>query len=308
MADFTLTELRVIREVIERGSFTAAAKEMGYTQSAVSRQVALAERVAGRPLFERRVHGVEPTPAGRLMARHADAVLAELEAARQGLDELSQGEPARLRIGAFSSALAALVPRALSRYANRHPHTRLDLKEGTSSAQLARVAGGRLDVAVIREPDAWPDGVSGTFLLEDPLLLAVPRRHPLAERASIAPDELAAERWIAGSAEPDSEFLGPWTASTWAPDVAHVARSWMAKLGLVAAGRGVTIVPGLAAPTLPAAITVVRIDDAAASRSIALATVAEHAGGHRSDALQEALRDAAAELGSELRDRVRRSA
>jgi DNA-binding transcriptional LysR family regulator len=114
MTEFTLTGLRVLLEVAERGSFSASARRLGYTQSAVSRQIALAETAAGRPLFVRQARGVQLTDAGRLVARHADAMLRELEAARQGLEDLGARPPGRLRVGAFSTGMAALVPRAIA--------------------------------------------------------------------------------------------------------------------------------------------------------------------------------------------------
>src|SRR5918999_1589381 len=111
MVDLSVVGLRVVREVARRGSLTAAAERLGYTQSAVSRQVALMERATGRPLFDRHARGVRLTEAGEIVLRRAEAVLAELEAAGQDLDDL-RGRPSagRLRVGAFSTAFGALVP------------------------------------------------------------------------------------------------------------------------------------------------------------------------------------------------------
>jgi DNA-binding transcriptional LysR family regulator len=91
-------------------------------------------------------------------------------------------------------------------------------------------------------------GVIRAPLLEDPLLLATPRDHPLAGSRSVVADALRGERWIVGSTDPRSDLLGAWNSNAWDPDVAYVAREWTAKFGLVAAGHGVTVVPGLAAP------------------------------------------------------------
>src|SRR4051795_6065454 len=103
MAELSVTGLRVLREVAERGSFSAAARGLGYTQSAVSRQVAALETAAGRTLFERRRDGVRLTPAGVGLLSRATTVLAELDAARRELDgTATQGGPVRL--GAFASA------------------------------------------------------------------------------------------------------------------------------------------------------------------------------------------------------------
>jgi DNA-binding transcriptional LysR family regulator len=302
MAEFSLTSLRVVREVAARGSFSAAADRLGYTQSAVSRQVALAERAAGAALFERLARGVRLTDAGRLVLRHAEAVLAELEAARHALDDLAARAPERLRVGAFSTAMAVLIPRALAVLQEHRPQTRVALREGGSSSQLRRLVAGRLDAAIVTAPDAPPRGVTLTRLVDDPLLLAVARTHRLAGRASVDPDELEHERWVAAGHAPGDHLLGAWTAAAWTPEIAYVAKDWVAKLGLVAAGLAVTVVPGLAAAALPETIGVVRIDDPHATREIALATP----DGQPSEAFAEAVRDAAAEQAAAIRARLRR--
>ena len=305
MAELSVVGLRVVREVARRGSFSAAAERLGYTQSAVSRQVALMEQAAGRALFERHARGVRLTDAGGVVVRRADAVLAELEATRQDLDDLGARPPGRLRVGAFSTALGALVPRAIAVFLLQQPQTQVLLREGTSERLLARVADGRLDLAVVT-PAAFPaEGVDLITLLEDPLLVCVGRGHPLTSQTSVPADELREERWVAGSTETRSPMLGAWTGSAWEPDIAYVARDWTAKLGLVAAGLGVTVVPGLALPSLPGTVAVVRIDHPAAKRTTAIAARVGAPNDPRRQALAEALHDAAAELAAETRRRVR---
>ncbi|MBP2183312.1 DNA-binding transcriptional LysR family regulator [Amycolatopsis magusensis] len=304
MSEFTVLGLAVVREAARHGSFSVAADRLGYTQSAVSRQIALMEQAAGQPLFERRSRGVHPTEAGRLLLRRADAVLGELDAARQDLRELEAQPGGRLRVGAFSTALAALVPRAIATVSRRAPGLQVPLREGLSPSLLTAVARRRLDLAVVTPPGKTPDGVELVPLLEDPLFVAVPAGHPLTTRPSATPAALRAERWIAGSAEPGSSLLGAWTGSSWQPEIAFVAKDWTAKLGLVAAGLGVTVVPGLAVPSLPPTVEAVRIDHPAAIRP---AAIARHSGGEPADAFVEALLDTAAELAVELR-RSRRSA
>ena len=149
MAELTLTGMRVISEVSARGSFTAAAGALGYTQSAVSRQVSLAEQAVSAKLFERGSRGVRPTPRGQLLLRHVKTILAQVDAAMLEQDE--QGEPLneRLTVGAFPTALAALVPRALARIMAEHPGLEVKIREGGTEAQLRRLRAGRIDVAVI---------------------------------------------------------------------------------------------------------------------------------------------------------------
>ncbi|MBF6170041.1 LysR family transcriptional regulator [Nocardia blacklockiae] len=302
MGEFTVVGLRVVREAARCGSFSTAAENLGYTQSAVSRQIALMEQAAGRALFERHARGVRATAAGRIVLRHADTVLGGLGAARQELDELSAHPPATLRVGAFSTAMAALVPRAIAATAPRL--ARVPLREGTSPRLATAVARGRLDLAVVtgmRNP--LPDTEIHP-LLDDPLLVAVPPDHHLAGRTSVTPVQLRGERWIAGSTEVNTTLLGAWRDAAAEPEIALVARDWVAKLGLVVAGMGSTVVPGIAVPVLPPGLALIRIDHPDAVRP----TSVLHRGGDPAaprELFLEALRDTAADLAAEVRQRLR---
>nr|WP_067795485.1 LysR family transcriptional regulator [Nocardia beijingensis] len=209
MDEFTVAGLRVVREAAACGSFSTAAENLGYTQSAVSRQIALMERAAGRALFERHARGVQPTEAGRIVLRHADVILGELDQARHDIRHLATRPAGRLRIGAFSTAMAALVPRAIAATTARDPRLRISLREGLSARLLTAVARERLDLAVVTAPDTLPSGVVIEPLLDDPLLVAVGSAHPLAGAVSATPDMLRDERWIAGSQEPSATLSVP---------------------------------------------------------------------------------------------------
>lgn len=317
MGEFTVLGLRVVREAARCGSFSAAADRLGYTQSAVSRQISLMEQAAGHPLFDRHARGAAPTAAGQIVVRHAEAVLAELDSTREQLDRLTAGPPATVRVGAFSTAMAALVPRAVAATSARVP-----LREGTSPRLLAAVARGRLDLAVVTETGTLADDLEVESLLDDPLLVAVAPSHRLAGRVSAAPAEFRGERWIAGSTEHGSTLLGAWRDSGHEPDIAFVARDWVAKLGLVAAGTGITVVPGIAVPVVPANIALIRIDHPAAVRptrvvrrvatregsSVATREGPSAAASAATLAFIEALRDTAAVLTGEMRTRLRPNA
>ncbi|MEV0251496.1 LysR family transcriptional regulator [Nocardia sp. NPDC050712] len=301
MGEFTVIGLRVVREAARAGSFSRAARRLDYTQSAVSRQILLMEQVAGRPLFERLPRGVRPTAAGRIVLRRADAVLDALDAARDELHDLRQ-RPGRIRVGAFATATAALVPRAIAAVSHRYPGLEVGLREGTSPALLTALTRRRIDLAVLSGAPDLPEGVHSAPLLDDALFVAVHRAHPLAGRDSVPVSLLRPERWIAGSADQRSTLLGAWTDADWEPDIAYVARDWVTKLGLVAAGLGITVLPGLAVSTLPATISIVRVDDPRAVRPTILAFRDVADGAHP---LAEALRDCAAELAADARQRLR---
>lgn len=294
MSELTVAGLRVLREVAAVGSFSAAAQRLGYTQSAISRQVAGLEVVAGTPLFTRTNRGVRLTEAGALLARHAGAVLDRLAVAERELAARSGGPARRVRLGAFSTAMAALVPRAINRLSELAPELSVTLREGTTPVQLRRVAAGTLDVAVVgadldRVAREHPE-VAAEWLLDDPLLLAVGQAHPLALAPSITPDELEHEAWVIGSADSSEGLLGAWVTADWAPRVAFTARDWTAKLGLVAQGLGVTIVPRLAAHAVPKDIVLVRIADPRANRPVLVTRPAHATTGHPAQTLVTALR------------------
>ncbi|WP_019931086.1 LysR family transcriptional regulator [Nocardia sp. BMG111209] len=303
MGEFTVTGLRVVREAARTGSFSGAAERLGYTQSAVSRQVTLMEQAAGRPLFERWARGVRPTEAGRVVLRHADSVLDTLDTARGELRDLGSRSPALLRLGAFSTATAYLVPHAISVAVQRFPELRQRLREGTSPALLSALGRGRIDLAVISGRLELPEGVETSILLEDWLYVAVPRGHPLSGSVSVPPARLHSERWITGSEDPATTLLGTWTDPARRPTVAYVARDWVAKLGLVAAGLGVTVVPGLMVPALPHTVSVIRIDHPDATRPTFLAARTDSAALRHP--MAESLRDAAAHLAHEIRGSLR---
>ncbi|MEV6278822.1 LysR substrate-binding domain-containing protein [Nocardia sp. NPDC051832] len=300
MGEFTVIGLRVVREAARAGSFSRAAERLDYTQSAVSRQVTLMEQAAGRPLFERLPRGVRPTEAGRIVVRQAETVLDALDAAREELREVRR-PVGRVRVGAFATATAALVPRAIAAATQRFPGLEVRLREGTSPSLLAALERGRIDLAVLTGVHELPDGVSSTPLLDDSLFIAVHATHRLTGRSSVPVDELRTERWIAGSEDQGSTLLGAWSDAHWNPVIAHIARDWVTKLGLVAAGLGITVIPGLTVSTLPPALSIVRIDDARAIRP----TVLAHRTGNAGHPLAEALHDSAAELAAEARHRLR---
>lgn len=260
MAEFTLPGLRVVRQVAATGSFTRAAEVLGYTQSAVSRQVALMETAAGAPIFERGRRGVAVTPAGEVLVRHANEVLAGIAAAELELAGLRDRLAGRLTIGAFPTAAMALVPRAVARVRSGHPGLAVVFTEAATPALLRQVRAGRLDLAVIGVGDGLPGydlkGLRSTTLTHGTLVVVVPAAHRFADTTTDA--ELAYEQWIVGEGEPGEPQFGAWpTLPT--PHVAYTARSWSTRLGMVAAGLGITVVPGMARPALPNGVRTVKV-------------------------------------------------
>jgi DNA-binding transcriptional LysR family regulator len=278
MTGMQVESLEVFRTVARHGSITGAAHALRYTQSAVSRQIATLEAETGTRLFDRLPRGVALTDEGRSLLPHAEAVLDRLATARSDLDALRGLGGGRLRVGAFPTAVAALVPRALAAFRDAHPGVTLSLIEGRTADLLERLRGGDADLAVV---SAAPDRPleSARFdlhhLLDEHLLVAVPRGHRLARRRTVRLAELADESFIAGSATAEETLLRATLPAAFRPRVDIVAAEWTGKLGCVAAGLGVALLPALAVRARPADIVLLRLhpDDATVRRVFA-ATVA----------------------------------
>jgi DNA-binding transcriptional LysR family regulator len=266
MAELTLTGLRVVRAVVDTGSFTAAADLLGYTQSAVSRQVAAVEAAVGAALFVREPRGVAPSPAGEIVARRAATVLHEVDAVTADIAGLHDRLTGRVVIGAFPSAAAVLVPRALARLGRDHPGLVTELGEASTPTQLRQLRAGRIDVAVIGVGPDLPaydlGGLRRDALFDGELLVAVPAGHRFAGRPRVPVTDLAREPWIVARGLRDDPQFGAWPTLD-RPRVVCAVRDWPTRLGLVAAGLGLAVLPELAGPSVPAGVTTVHVDDPA---------------------------------------------
>jgi DNA-binding transcriptional LysR family regulator len=264
--DVSLTGLRVLREIAERGSFSAAATALGYTQSAVSRQVAGLEQAARAQLFQRRRGGVELTPAGRTLLRYAAVILEELDSAERALSGAPPTD-GRVRLGAFASAGAVLLPRALAALRHSHPKLTVTTREAGTPALVRAVRAGTLDLALFalappfRAPDVDAPALVLETLSEHSLLVAVPADHELAAQDSVRLAQLHGQRWITSPKAGDETPLGAWPGLDARPRVVHVTRDWLTKLNLVAAGLGFTTIPALLLPVLPAGVRALPVED-----------------------------------------------
>ncbi len=262
--DIALTGLRVLREVVDRGSFTAAAAALGYTQSAVSRQVAALERTTGARLFDRRPDGVRLTAAGLVLLGHAAVALDEVDAAERELQGLAS-DGGVVRLGMFISAGAVVVPRALAALRRSRPDIDVTTREGTTPALVRALRAQTLDLAVLssRPPHGPPDDESPTLELETlgeaALLLAVPATSPLAGRDTVHLAELSEQRWIASPGSSSDPLFGVWPGLPGRPRISHTARDWLTKLHLVAAGCGITTLPTSLAAVVPAGVRLLTV-------------------------------------------------
>ncbi len=256
--------LRALCAVVETESLTVAADRLGYTQSALSKQIAALENAAGTALFVRRPRGVEATEAGRRLSVRAATVLDQLDAAERELQTLGTTVGGSVTLGGFPTTAMRLAPAAIARVRLLSPDIDVEFVESSTPVQLRRLRAGRLDLGIIAVGPDLPDwDATGMELEELPsgeLVIAVSERHPLAHRSSVTVDELDAEVWVTGTGAPGEPQFGAWPTLP-APRIGARLREWSARLGFVAAGLGVTTVPALVAPILPAGVVAVKVED-----------------------------------------------
>jgi DNA-binding transcriptional LysR family regulator len=268
-----LGRLRVLTEVAYRGSLSAAAVELSYTQSAVSQQIAALESETGMVLLERHPRGVTLTAAGQMLVGHAEGILGRLEAAEAALEAIAGLRGGRLRVASFPTAGATLMPLAIATFRSAYPDVELTLAEGEPEEIVPRLRAGELDLALLFEFPGRSLAAAGETrveLLEDPLHLALPREHRLARRASIRLEELAVEAWVQTSnASPCARHVvRSCLAAGFEPRVAFESDDYQTVQGLVAAGVGVALIPELALSVVREDIVIRALSPAPPTRTV----------------------------------------
>jgi DNA-binding transcriptional LysR family regulator len=309
MTEVTVSGLRVIREIALAGSFTAAARLLGYSQPAISRQVAAMEAAAGYPLFIREPRGVRVSAAGAIVIEHAGRILASVDALQQDLAVLGDRLAGRVKLGVFPAAMAVLAPRAVALLRSEHPGLQVSLSEGATPSLLRQLRDGRLAVAVIGVgagagsglPGYDLDGLTQQVVLASHLRVAVPRGHRLAEAAVVPVAELAGETWIAGEDAGGDPQFGAWPTLA-NPVISYTSRSWPARFGLVAAGLGICLVPEVAALSVPAGVATVGVEDPGWPGRMTVA-VARQRPSKEAAAVMDALREAGAGIRGDVQRR-----
>ena len=244
-------QLHTLRTVLATGSYAGAAAELRYTPSAVSQQMSALEKATGLVLFERSAHSVRPTPHAQLLAERAAEVLAMLTGLDREVAAIARGETGRLRIGSFPTASARLLPGALATLRQQRPGVEIEVDEGELAELLPRLLSGELDLALAYRydtvPAGWPARLVETQLLREPLSLLLPAGHRLAGSGPLRLAALAGERWVAPLADsPGALNLERLAARAgFLPRISFRSNDYSVVRGLVAAGLGVALVPGL---------------------------------------------------------------
>jgi DNA-binding transcriptional LysR family regulator len=294
-----LRHLAALEAIAEHGSFGRAAAALGYTQSAVSQQLATLERLVGERLVERPggPRPVELTEAGRLLLHHAAAIVARLQAARADMEALRAGEAGTLRVGAFQSAGARILPELLRRYTGAWPRVEVRLEEAEDDSLLSQIEHGDLDLAFVMLPVEDP-AVETVELVRDPYVLVTQADSPLA-RASTPPTfreigamPLIGYRTCLGGQQVEERLR----AAGVAPRMAFRSDDNLTLQAMVATGIGIALVPRLTVNEADDRIAVIELGDRVPPRLIGLAW---HRDRYRSPAAL-AFVDAARELCSEL--------
>ena len=247
-----IRRMRVLREVALQGSFSAAAEALSFTQSAVSQQIAALEREAGTVLVERSARGVRLTEAGEVVVRHTDTILARLSEAEAELEAIAGLRGGRLRMAAFESAGATLMPLAISDFASSHPGIELSMTMGEPEETEPLLKSGELDVVLgFGSRMEHEDGIERVPLLEDPMFLVMPRDHPLAAKRNLRLSDFAEDAWIGGrpSCECNRLIYNACVTAGFDPRMAFETDDYAAVQGFVAAGVGVSLIAELGLTT-----------------------------------------------------------
>jgi DNA-binding transcriptional LysR family regulator len=280
--------LRVLCEVARQGSFSSAAESLGYTQPAISRQIATLEAEVGTTLIRRVPKGAVLTDAGRLLVDRAEAILARLDDAENELRALAGLEGGRLRLATFASAASSIVPPAIAVFRERHPAVELSVEMADPQDSIPRLQAGELDLALSHSPLGGPAAVELVHLFDDPMYVAMPAGHPLAHSASLSLADFATEPWMLATTNtcPDSRlFLRACHDAGFEPQIAFQNDDYPAILGFVAAGVGVAMIPDMVARGVRDDVVVRDLDPPAPPRPI-LAALPD---GYRSPAVSAML-------------------
>ncbi|QCD56469.1 LysR family transcriptional regulator [Streptomyces hawaiiensis] len=260
-----LTVWRTFVTVCRLGSLSAAATELGYTQSAVSRQIAGLERQLGVPLVQRHVRGVRPTPAGEVFRHHAQATLNDADRAVRAARDVRDGAISRpLAIGATPSLAAGIVPAAIRRLLEEAAPLRWSLVPGLSPELHDRVIAGDLDVAVVTDaPPGLPHDprVERRFLGMDDMAVVLPIDHPRAGHGPVHIQTLADQTWVEDN-DGSAALLRQHAARAGVTvRVDLTAADLPGKMALVATGHAIALIPGVLTCALRTDLTTVALID-----------------------------------------------
>jgi DNA-binding transcriptional LysR family regulator len=261
--------LLTFREVARQRSFSRAAENLSLTQSAVSQQVAALERQLGTRLLDRRPGGLRLTSPGEQLLEHASAIADRLTLADTQIAEEVAAERRELRIGAFPSVLATIVPAAVSALLARAPDLQVSVTEGRTDELVRGVRDGSLHLAVaFQDAHATRREHPGTRrhdLFTEPMVAALPPHHRLRSRGPIALSDLADDPWTAASR--DGLIARACARAGFTPRIAYLSSDPLSIRAIIAAGLAVALTPRLLANHLHG-VHITTVQDQPAQRAV----------------------------------------
>lgn len=307
-----LRRLRMLHELEERGTLAAVAASLGYTPSAVSQQLALLEKEVGARLLEKAGRGVRLTDAGRLLAAHAATMLAAAEAAQNDLESLTGDVRGTVRAGGLQSATRHLLIPVVAELQEAHPGVRLELTELELEDALPELRLGTLHLSISDEysghPRPRPPGVHYETILDEPLKLVLPARHPRARaKAPVDVADLRDDVWTASAATTGHHALVLATcrsAGGFDPDVRHRSNDADAQLELVRSAGAIALLPALLLPRDDRTLAIRDVAHADVRRQL-VALTGERAHAPALDAVLDAIRHQAGRITTAPRRRRR---
>ncbi|MEU2240301.1 LysR family transcriptional regulator [Streptomyces sp. NPDC018338] len=279
MADPDLRKLRVLRELSERGTVSAAAQALHLTPQAVSQQISALARELGVPLTEPSGRRLRLTGEARIVLRHADAVFTQVERMRAELAAHRSGERGDVAVAGFSTTLSALILPAVARLRETRPLLRTSLAEVDPPESFALLHRGQTDVVISADTALHPGpaGEDGRLdarfhrvaLCEDPFDIALPDGHPLLDSPRLVLADLAQETWIFATTGMCHDIgVAACAAAGFTPRASHAIGDWDATLAAVRLGLGVALVPRTARPAPRPEVTVRAFSEGAPSRTV----------------------------------------
>lgn len=248
-----LGRLRALRELSIRKTMAAVAEALYISPSAVSQQISLLEREMGISLIKRRGRGVSLTPAAQQLVKRADRIFAELESAKADIAELKKTVAGELRVAAFPSVAAAVVPGTIHELLALYPQLNVQFDEMEPEESLAALRSWQTDIAIIDDlnvPSGMLDpNVETIPLMEDVFNVMVSQQHRLAGRPTVTLDDLRKERWAIDTASVTYTKMLTEACRTAGYDPRIVARckGFEVTIALIREGGEISIIPGIRA-------------------------------------------------------------
>ncbi len=251
-----LKHLRVLAAIQRTGTISAAARELGYSQPAVSQQIALAERMLKTPLLHRARSGATLTEAGEILVRTSATVLPQISQALSEIDAITGLRSGTVRIAAFPSAAAVLIPDTLATVRAEHPGLKFLVTEREPLHALEALRGGDCDIALIYEyssaltheqPVSLLPGEAGFTITKESIKVALPQGHALGAERVVDLADLAEESWVASRSEGRSHVVDLCESVGFTPHIAFETHNHVAVQRIVAAGLAVALLPELVA-------------------------------------------------------------